>query len=96
LPFGGDTEEALKNNKWYPATDVINLEELNEDSSVELVYKYGDTWCQRYDCLKTYPYTNEDENQIIDILSFNCESRVNLDGRYDRNRGLIDALYVSP
>jgi hypothetical protein len=40
--------------------------------------------------------TNEDLNQNIEILSFMCETRVNIDGRYDKNRGLSDNTNVSP
>jgi hypothetical protein len=47
----------------------------------------GDTYYQRYDCLKTYPYSSEAQNQIVDILSFMCETRVNIEGRYDQRRG---------
>ena len=56
---------------------------------------YGDTYYQRYDCLKTYPYTLEDQNQIVEILSFMCETRVNIDGRYDTKRGQADNTTVT-
>lgn len=56
---------------------------------------YGDTYYQRYDCLKTYPYSPEDKNQIVEILSFMCETRVNIDGRYDKMRGLSDNTIVT-
>lgn len=81
LRYGGKTEEALKNNLWIPAGPALNI----SDSKVEWVW--GDTWFQRYDCLKTYPFTFEDINQVTEIGSFYCETRVNIDGRYDRNRG---------
>lgn len=85
-PFG-----EKKNNTWLPAGEAVLL---NGDTTIE--YNNGDTWYQRYDCLKTYPYTAEDENQIIEIASFMCENRVNLEGRYDRNKGLVSNLNVSP
>lgn len=81
IRYGGDTEEALKNNIWIPAGPPMNI----NDSTIEWVW--GDTWFQRYDCLKTYPFTFEDQNQVTEIGSFYCETRVNIDGRYDRNRG---------
>lgn len=87
--FGGDTEEALRNNSWIPAGPIVPL-----DSKIE--FRYGDTYYQRYDCLKTYSFTEEDENSVIEIASFMCESRINLDGRYDRNRGQISNLNMSP
>lgn len=91
--FGGKTEDALKANQWLPASDPTNLV---KGQDIEVVYKYGDTWYQRFDCLKTYAFTKEDQNQIVDILSFPCESRVNTDGRYDRNRGQKDNTTMSP
>lgn len=86
--FGGDTEEALRSNSWIPAGPSVSL-----DSPIE--FRYGDTYYQRYDCLKTYAFTTEDENSVVEIASFMCESRTNLDGRYDRNRGQISNLNMS-
>ena len=87
--FGGDTEEALRSNSWIPAGPSVSL-----NSPIE--FRYGDTYYQRYDCLKTYAFTTEDENSVVEIASFMCESRTNLDGRYDRNRGQISNLNISP
>lgn len=87
--FGGDTDEALRNNSWIPAGPIVPLENPIE-------FRYGDTYYQRYDCLKTYAFTTEDENSVVEIASFMCESRTNLDGRYDRNRGQISNLNMSP
>ena len=92
-PFGGNSEEAIQNNTWVPAGETTKLTEMKD---AEVIYSYGDTWCQRYDCLKTYPYTYEDENQIVEIASFICESRINLDGRYDRNRGNLSNININP
>lgn len=92
--FGGQTEEAFENNNWLPAGDVVKLGSTNGET--DLIWIEGDTFYQRYDCLKTYPYTLEDENSVVDILSFMCETRVNLDGRYDRNRGQTSNLTMTP
>lgn len=81
LRYGGKTEEALRNNLWIPAGPALDI----NNGIIEWIW--GDTWFQRYDCLKTYPFTFEDINQVTEIGSFYCESRVNIDGRYDRNRG---------
>lgn len=89
--FGGKTEEALLNNRWIVAGDPINI---YDSSTIE--YLQGDTYIQRYDCLKTYPYTNEDLNSVTDIVSFYCETHINIDGRYDRNRGNITNLAINP
>lgn len=90
--FGGTSEDAIKNNLWLPAGEPVLLD--NQDTTIK--YTYGDTWYQRYDCLKTYPFTLEDENSIVEIGSFMCETRVNIDGRYDRNRGQISNLVMTP
>lgn len=90
--FGGDTQEALRNNLWFPAGDSCKI----GDSEVYIYATYGDTWYQRYDCLKTYPFTQEDENSVIEIASFMCETRTNIDGRYDRNRGQTSNMYMTP
>lgn len=89
--FGGDTEEAILNNTWLPSGDSIII-----GDSINLEYTEGDTYYQRYDCLRTFAYTNEDQNSIVDIVSFMCESKVNIDGRYDKNRGQVNNLAVSP
>lgn len=90
--FGGKTEAALSANIWLRCGDIINLEE----DEYTLTYAEGDTYLERYDCLKTYPYTNEDPNSVIEIFSSEVETRVNLDARYDRNRGLQSNIAMSP
>lgn len=54
---------------------------------IELVWDTGDTYYQEYECLKTYPYTLEDENCVTEIIKFYVETYTNLNGRYDRNKG---------
>lgn len=90
--FGGLSDEALKNNLWIPANLPISL----SDDSCTVDWLWGDTWYQRYDCLKTYPFTEEDENQIVEIGCSWCETRVNLEGRYDRNIDLHDNNNIRP
>ena len=96
-PFGGKSKEALRENTWYVGGDAIELPS-NDDSEKKVLLKWteGDTYYQRYDCLKTYPFTYEDQNQLVEILSFMCETHVNIDGRYDRNRGQLDNTLMSP
>lgn len=95
--FGGDSQEALKQNLWLPACEPVGIDDIsNNDDIISIPYEFGDTWYSRYDCLKTYPFTKEDENQIVEIGSFMCETRVNIDGRYDKNRGQASNLNMSP
>ena len=92
-PFGGTSDAALKANQWIPSGPAVPLSSTNK---AVVQFLHGDCWYQRYDCLKTYPFTNEDENSIVEIGSFMVETRVNIDGRYDRNRGLSSNLNITP
>lgn len=96
--FGGQTEEAFENNLWVPCGKAITLIDNNGNpvSNAGILFEEGDTYYQRYDHIKTYPYTLEDENAITDIVSFMCETRVNIDGRYDRNRGQTNNFAITP
>lgn len=91
--FGGTSPDAIQANIWVPAGESVSL---NQSGDISFYYDWGDTWYQRYDCLKTYSFTPEDENQIVEIGSFMVETHVNIDGRYDRNRGQDSNLYVNP
>lgn len=81
--FGGTTQDAIMNNDWHVAGKT---ESLHKDVGIRLFWLEGDTYYQRYDHLNTYPFSLEEENGITDIVSFMCETRVNIDGRTDRNR----------
>lgn len=96
--FGGQTEEAFENNTWLPCGDPISLVDTNNGvkSSITIRWEEGDTYFQRYDHIKTYPFTLEDQNAVTDIVSFMCETRVNIDGRYDRNRGQTGNFSITP
>lgn len=93
VKFGGTSKEAIENNNWVVAGDTYSLE---PKEGFNIVWREGDHFYQRYDCLKTYPYTLEDTNSVVEILSFMCETRVNLDGRYDKNRALLSNLVTTP
>lgn len=94
--FGGESDDAIQSNQWLPCGETTYF--YDDDSSHTYLVKYleGDTYFQRYDHLKTYPFTLEDENSVTEIMSFMCETRVNLDGRYDNNRGNTSNLYITP
>ena len=95
VKFGGTSLDALKENVWLPCGEPVVLGNGSKGTTV-IDYKYGDTYYQRYDCLKTYPFTKEDENQIVEIGSFMLETHINIDGRYDRNRGQLSNINISP
>ncbi len=93
--YGGTSEFALAQNNWIPAGEPSDIytEGLKVFDPIKIV---GDTTYQRWDCLKTYAYTNEDTNSITETLSFMVESQINLSGRYDKNRGRADNTSSSP
>lgn len=91
--FGGTTEDALRENTWIPCGEPVTL---SSSGNTTYYYSYGDTYYQRYDCLKTYAFTREDVNQVVEIGSFMLETRINIDGRYDRNRGQMNNLNMNP
>lgn len=107
--FGGKGKSAVLGNKWLVGGEAQRIyapaltNSTSDDSTdnttsnnVTLRWTEGDTYYQRYDCLKTYPFTNDDPNQITEILSFMCESHINIDGRYDKNRGQIKNYLMRP
>ena len=91
--FGGTSENALMANTWIPCGEPV---ELDDNHGTTIYWEYGDTYYQRWDCLKTYPFTKDDINQIVEIGSFMLETKINIDGRYDRNRGQANNLNMSP
>lgn len=84
-PYSGIDEAEV--DGWYWTASTLHI---------EFHYSYGDTYYQRWDCLKTYAFTPEDINQVVEIGSFMLETHVNIDGRYDRNRGQQSNLNMSP
>lgn len=86
--YGGHTENAIENIKWIPISDFVPLNEHVTKSE-------GDTYYQRWDCVKTTPQSLSDINQVIDITSVMIESHICLDGRYDRNRGSGDIININ-
>lgn len=102
--YGGTSDDALRENVWIPCGEPVSLSNISKtevggNTNFQCVifnYSYGDTYYQRYDCLKTYAFTPDDENQIVEIGSFMLETRVNIDGRYDRNRGQVNNTMMSP
>lgn len=93
--FGGVSNDILRSHSWIPCGEPITIGS-SDKATTSFNYDYGDTYYQRYDCLKTYPFTNEDPNQIVEIGSFMLESRINIDGRYDKNRGQMSNINMSP
>lgn len=89
--LGGMGDNALETNKWIPAGQPVAVGENQYAYGIS-----GDTYFQRWDCLKTYPYAEGDENSIVDVTSFMVETYTNIAGRYDKNRGITPLLYNRP
>lgn len=90
--FGGNSDSAILSNTWIPCGKTVYF----TDNSTALMGDQGDTYFERYDHLKTYPFAKEDVNSVVDIVSFCVETRINIDGRYDKNRGQQSNVAVSP
>lgn len=93
--FGGKSEQAFVSNDWIRCGESRELATWYYNTSY-LEYQQGDCYIQRYDCLKTYPFTHEDMNSVIETLSATLETYVNLDFRYDHNRGSGKNIALSP
>ena len=90
--FGGKNNQAIANNKWTIAGKEASI----NNNLVELYYTEGDTYYQRYDNLKTYPWSMEEANGITDVISFMVETRINLEGRYDSNKADKPHFHILP
>ena len=85
--YGGTTESAVSSNTFVPAGPVTLLPDTVPDEGITVKGDRGDTFIQRYDCVKTEPYSDTSVNQIVEVGSFLLETHINLDGRTDRNIG---------
>ena len=84
--------QALSSLSWTKCGDIVSIDNTNE---INVYFTEGDYFYGRFDSLRTYPYSQEDVNSITDIVSGMVCSRINLDARCDRNRGIGTAL-VTP
>lgn len=87
--FGGNSEEALEQNTWLPCGEAVPI-----NNALTLFCLEGDTYFQKYECLKTFPDESNPQNGIVDVVSFPCETYINVEGRYDENKYLINPVYV--
>ena len=89
------TQESLEKLQWLPCGEPVSLIGSNgfPKTFVNIEYTEGDTFLQRYDCLKTFGNIT-DKQSITEVLSFVCESRIASDGRYDNLRGNPNISYI--
>ena len=98
--FGGDNYE---NNIWYPAGKSERIAGIPDNGvyhpksgNIRVEFTQGDTFFARFDSLKTYSDDLDAVNSVTEIGSFMVETRINLDARYDRNRGQQSNLVMNP
>ena len=87
--YNGNTDYALQQLTWNVCSAITPISDNIENT-------WGDTYYQRWECLKTYPYTEQEVNSNVEVLSFMLESHTNLDGRSDINRGVNNLLNLRP
>lgn len=81
--YGGITKSAIENCKFIPAGPMYKM-----SSGALTVYgNEGDTYFQRWDDLRIKPIPGNSPNNVTDIVSAMVETHINLDGRYDHQRG---------
>ena len=90
--YGGTTPDALQSNYWVPCGNPITI---GNNTTLTINYDYGDTFIQRFDFLRVYPNDITSVTQHTEIVSFLCESFMNLDGRSDINRYTTDSSMMT-
>lgn len=88
--YGDTSEDNLSKLTWIPISDWVKIEDGSE------LVGYGDTFIGRWDCLKTYSFTEEDQQSCVDITSFIVESDINLQSRTDPYKGVRDGTVLNP
>lgn len=86
--YGGYYDNALENITWLPISGVYSVLSLVDKTE-------GDTYYQRWDCVKTIPFSTPGVNNVIDITSVMLESHICLDGRWDKNRVDTDLININ-
>lgn len=99
--LGPNNSTYLASSVWHIAGKTLVISNIDFDNSSSysrktLNWTEGDTFYNRYDCLHTYPFTEDDTNKIVDVLSFMCNSRICTDGCYDTNRTPDRSIYSRP
>lgn len=84
MQYKTDTQD-LQGYQWIKCGDLKRI--LPTEQTIVL-FEEGDYFYGRFDSLRTYCYTEEDVNSVVEVVSGMLCSRVNLDSRCDRNRGV--------
>lgn len=89
--YGGISEAAIENNVFIPISKDFPIQNSTVITGTE-----GDTFFQRWDCVKTYPFNDEHTNSIVDMVSLMLETHTNIEGRTDIRRGLMSNIGTTP
>lgn len=84
------SDESLYNNDWFIAGNKVPL------SHSFLEYYVGDTYFQRYDALISRLDSKDQKTMVTNLISFLCESSINIEGRYDSYYKKIDVSSIDP
>ena len=84
--YGGTTNAAIEKCRFIPAGPAKTIEEL--DTEAVVFGNQGDTYFQRWDCVKSMPYSDDAVYGVTDIVSFLVETHINVEGRTDLQRGI--------
>lgn len=87
--YGDTSPENLVKYSWIPISSWCNINDHEEATG------YGDTFIGRWECLKTYAYSEDSLQSYIDITSVILESDQNLEGRYDSYKGTTHGTTVT-
>lgn len=87
-PYGGTEQNAIELNTFIPISSSTKIG--SSCNGLE-----GDTYFQRWDSLRTYPNTEEQQG-VVDVVSLMLETHENLDGRSDITRGRTDVDIIRP
>ena len=85
--YGGLSHSAILNNRFIPAGPSYRISNLDSQHGGDIYANRGDTYFQRWDCLKTKPGVEGSVDNVIDVTSVMVETHINLDGRSDNYRG---------
>ena len=90
--YGGKERYSILGNNWISCGDPIAI----SSAGTVLNFTEGDTYLQRFDLLRVFPNDILQIPQHTEIISFICESFINLDGRCDVNRYNNDSSMMTP
>lgn len=90
--YGGISDLAVQNCRFIAAGPQYVITSLGNSRTV--YGNQGDTYFQRWDCMKTKPESIDARNGVIDITSVMLETHINIDGRTDLQRGINELASI--